>query len=222
MCPTPCAPGVEEKRRDHGVSAAPDYVSRQSDERGEAPLPAALLAAFEAVSSTGKAAGYVRDRHEVGPEVRGLLCSVETMAKPWLSLAPTLLAALVFAGDASAADTSIALGNVAVPPASSGVDRAALKSAAEGELSGVDPAMLRKLHKKRAVLVSVAVIGGQQSPFTCTVNAMLHDAKTGTMLAIIEGRAKAEGDANLALRKQVLRAAMHSAMSQIPAALAAN
>lgn len=144
------------------------------------------------------------------------------MPKPWLLLAPMLLAAAISAGDANAADTSIVLGDVAVPPVSSGVDRAALKNAAEGELSGVDPAKLRMLRKKRAVLVSVAVIGAQQSPFACTVNAMLHDAKTGTMLAIIEGRAKAEGDANAELRKQVLRAAVHSAVSQIPAALAAN
>lgn len=144
------------------------------------------------------------------------------MAKPWPYLASMLLAAALSAGDASAADTSIALGEVAVPPASSGVDRAALKSAAEGELSGVDPAKLRVLRKKRSVLVSVAVIGAQQSPFACTVNAMLRDAKTGTMLAIIEGRAKAEGDANPELRKQVMRAAVRSAVSQIPAALAAN
>lgn len=144
------------------------------------------------------------------------------MAKPWLFLAPMLLAAAVFAGDARAADTSIALGEVAVPPASSGVDRASLKTAAEGELSGVDASKLRLLRKKRAVLVSVAVIGSQQSPFACTVNAMLRDAKTGTMLAIIEGRAKSEGDANPELRKQVMRAAVRSAVRQIPDALAAN
>jgi hypothetical protein len=130
-----------------------------------------------------------------------------------------LFAAAVFAGDASAAETSIALGEVAVPPVSSGVDRAALKSAAEGELLVVDASRLRK---KRTVVVSVAVIGASHSPFACTVNALLRDAKTGNMLAIIEGRAKAEGDANPELRKQVLRAAVRSAVSQIPAALAAN
>jgi hypothetical protein len=130
-----------------------------------------------------------------------------------------LFAAAVSAGDASAADTSIALGEVAVPPLSSGVDRAALKSAAEGELLVVDASRLRK---KRTVVVSVAVIGASHSPFACTVNALLRDAKTGNMLAIIEGRAKAEGDANPELRKQVLRAAVRSAVSQIPAALAAN
>ncbi len=137
-----------------------------------------------------------------------------------MSLAPLLLAAALFAGHASAADAQLALGEVAVPPASSGLDRAELKSAAEGELRGVDASRIR--NKKRAVVVSIAVIGSSQSPFGCTVNALLRDAKTGTMLAIIEGRARAEGDANAELRNKVLHAALRSAVSQIPAALSSN
>ena len=140
--------------------------------------------------------------------------------KPWAVLAPLLFAtALTFASDARAGDTSIALGEVAVPPASSGVDRAALKAAAEGELRGVDTSRLRK---HRDVVVSVAIIGSAPSPYACTVNALLRDAKTGTMLAIIEGRARAAGDANPELRNQVIRAALRSAVRQIPEALAAN
>lgn len=141
------------------------------------------------------------------------------MSKTWALLAPLLLAATLSGGDAKASDTSIALGEVAVPPASSGVDRATLKTAAEGELRGVDTS---KLRKHRNVLVSVAIIGSAQSPFACTVNALLRDAQTGTMLAIIEGRAHAEGAANPELRKQVLRAAVRSAVRQIPDALASN
>jgi hypothetical protein len=141
------------------------------------------------------------------------------MARPWFHLAPFLLAAALSAGDVSAADTSIALGEVAVPPASSGVDRVALRTAAEGELRGVDASKLRAQKKKRTVVVSMAVIGSTQSPFACTVNALLRDEKTGTMLAIIEGSAHSEGDANAEVRKQVLRAAVRSAVSQIPAAL---
>ncbi len=142
------------------------------------------------------------------------------MCKPWTLLAPMLLAtSIASGGDATASDPSIALGEVAVPPVSSGVDRATLKAAAEGELGGVDTSRLRK---RRSVVVSVAIIGSVPSPFACTVNALLRDAKTGTMLAIIEGRARAEGDANPELRRQVLRAAVRSAVRQIPAALAAN
>ena len=136
-------------------------------------------------------------------------------------LAPLLLATALCAGDARAADTSIALGEVAVPPVSSGVDRGALKSAAEGELRGVDASKLRP-HKKRSVVVSMAITDSTQSPFGCTVNALLRDAKTGNMLAIIEGRARSEGAANAEVRSRVLRAAVRSAVSQIPDALAGN
>jgi hypothetical protein len=138
-----------------------------------------------------------------------------------LLIAPLFLALSSFAGDASAADMSIALGEVAVPPASSGVDRAALKTAAEGELRGVDASKVRA-RKKRDVVVSVAVVGSTPTPFACTINALLYDAKTGTMLAIVQGHAHSEGAANDEVRKRVLRAAVRSAVSQIPDALAAN
>ena len=141
--------------------------------------------------------------------------------KPALLIAPMLLALALSAGDASAADMSIALGEIAVPPVSSGVDRASLKTAAEGELRGVDASKLR-VRKKRDVVVSMAVVGSTPSPFACTVNALLYDAKTGTMLAIIQGHAHSEGAANDEVRNRVLRAAVRSAISQIPDALAAN
>lgn len=144
------------------------------------------------------------------------------MVRPWLLLAPLLLATALSAGDASAAETSIALGEVAVPPASSGVDHATLRTTTEGELRGVDAKKLHVLRKKRAVLVSMAIMSSTPSPFACSVNAVLRDAKTGAMLAVIEGRARSEGDASPEVRTRVLRAAVHSAVSQIPEALAGN
>ncbi len=143
------------------------------------------------------------------------------MSKPWAVLAPLVVATTaLFASHANAGDTSIALGEVAIPPTTSGLDHATLKTAAEGELRIVDTSRLRKA---RNVVVSVAIIGSESAPFGCTVNAMLRDAKTGSMLAIIEGRARSEqGHVNPELRKQVLRAALHSAVSKIPDALAAN
>ena len=42
------------------------------------------------------------------------------------------------------------------------------------------------------------------------------------MLAVIEGRARSEGDASPEVRTRVLRAAVHNAVSQIPEALAGN
>ena len=135
-------------------------------------------------------------------------------------VAPIVLATTVVSGEASASDTSIALGEVAVPEASCGVDHAALRTAAEGELRIVD---VSKLRKRRNVLVSVAIIGSAQAPLAFTVNALLRDAKTGTMLAVIEGSARAEGNTTTDLvRQQVLRVALRNAVRQIPAALAAN
>ena len=81
---------------------------------------------------------------------------------------------------------------------------------------------MSKLRKRRNVLVSVAIIGSAQAPLAFTVNALLRDAKTGTMLAILEGRARAAGQPNADVRRQVLRAALHGAVRQIPDALAAN
>ncbi|MDB4945158.1 MAG: hypothetical protein JWP97_4692 [Labilithrix sp.] len=128
-------------------------------------------------------------------------------------------AACLSAGDAQAGDTTVSLGEVSDPPATLGVDLPAFKNAAEGELRGVD---LSKLRKRRNVLVSVAVIGAAGAPFGCTVNALLRDAKTGTMLAIIEGQARVEGSPNAALRREVLRAALRNAVKKIPEALAGN
>jgi len=118
-------------------------------------------------------------------------------------LAASVVLSALAAGDASAGDTSVAIGEVAAPPTSSGVDRAALKSAAERELLQVDSSRLRK-HRK--VVVSVAMLGAFEAPYGCTVNAVLRDAKTGTMLAVIEGSARAEGNTTTDLvRQQVLR-----------------
>lgn len=128
-------------------------------------------------------------------------------------------AACLSTGDAQAGDTSLSLGEIAPPPVAMEVDMPAFKSAAEAEVRGVD---VSKLRKHRKVLVSIAVIGAAGAPFGCTVNALLRDAKTGTMLAILEGKANVEGSANAETRKQVLRAALRSAVTKIPEALAGN
>jgi hypothetical protein len=148
-----------------------------------------------------------------------LVFSGPTMRAAWSLAAPLLLAALLLSGEAGAGDTSLTLGAVAAPPASSGVDRATLRSAAEGELLDVDASRLRK---HRTIVVSVAVTSASQSPFGCTVNAVLHDARTGTMVAIVQGNARTEGSASDAMKRQIVRAAVRSAVRQIPDALAAN
>lgn len=131
----------------------------------------------------------------------------------------SLLAATVFwaaSASASASEAPLVLGEVAAPPPSSGIDRATLVSAAERELADVDTS---RLPRKRHVLVSLAITNAAPSPYACTVNALFRDAKTGTLVAIVEGRARAEGAVNGELRNRVVRAAIHSALMQLRAAL---
>src|SRR5205085_7383708 len=122
------------------------------------------------------------------------------MARP-SALALALLGALAIgASDARAApDSEIALSEVAPPPPSSGVDQASLESAAKGELRRIDGSRA----KGKKVLVSVALLARDDAPVAFTVNATLRDAKSGSMIAIVEGRARAEGSVTADLKKQV-------------------
>jgi hypothetical protein len=138
------------------------------------------------------------------------------MTRPLALLPAVLLALGLGTGDASAAaESEIAVAEVATPPASSGVDRATLKSAAEGEIRRLDGSRARG----RRVLVSVALVQGSDAPVAFTVNATLREARTGNIFAVVEGRARGEGAASRDLNKQVAHAAVRSAVRQIPAAL---
>lgn len=130
-----------------------------------------------------------------------------------------LAAAALAAGESRASDAAIALGELSVSSPTPGVDRAALKNAAESELLRIDAS---KLPRKKRLIVSLAVVRTADSPVECTVNALLRDGKTGSMVAILEGRAHAEGGASAELRGAVLRAAVRVAVRQIPEALAAK
>lgn len=121
------------------------------------------------------------------------------------------------ASDAHAAtDSEISVSEVAPPPPNAGVDQATLKSAAEGEVKQIDGSKA----KGRRVLVSVALLSRDDAPVSFSVNATLRDAKSGSMIAIVEGRARAEGSATSDLKREVARAALRSAVRQIPDALA--
>jgi len=135
-----------------------------------------------------------------------------------LLLAIFALLTVVAPADA-ASSSSIALGTVAAPAEASGVDRTALKMAAETELRDVDASHVKK---PRNVVVSVAVSEGVASPAAFTVSAVVIDAKSGSMIAVLSGRARAEGHTAAEARGRVLRAAVHNAVSQIPTALSAE
>jgi hypothetical protein len=142
------------------------------------------------------------------------------MTRPFASFTfATLALAIGFAGasDARAAtESEIAISEVAPPPPSAGVDQATLKTAAEGEIKMIDGSRA----KGRRVLVSVALLSRDDAPVSFSVNATLRDAKSGAMIAITEGRARANGSATTDLKREVARAALRSAVRQIPDALA--
>ena len=142
------------------------------------------------------------------------------MTRPFASFTYAMLTVAIGFGGASdaraASESEIAVSEVAVPPASAGVDQATLKTAAEGEIKQIDGSRT----KGRRVLVSVALLSRDDAPVSFSVNATLRDAKSGSMIAIVEGRARAEGSATSALKREVARAALRSAVRQIADALA--
>lgn len=130
------------------------------------------------------------------------------MPKSWLFLAPLALVALA-AGDATAADEKVALGELT--PAY-GVPYDALESAAVAEIGALDTS-----HLKRRVVVSIAVLKNDAAPVAVSISALVRDKKTGNMIAVVSGRAQSEKDGK-AIRENVLRAAVRCALSQVPQA----
>lgn len=133
-----------------------------------------------------------------------------------LALSAAAVLSLV-ASSASATEppAPIAVGEIAE---SAGIDSAAVRTTAEGEIAQIDPS---KLPLKRRFVVSLSLARSAiGDAVACTVNAMLRDAKTGAMIAIIEAGAQAQGTTSDEVAKRVAHAAVRSAMRRIPTALA--
>jgi hypothetical protein len=124
-------------------------------------------------------------------------------------------AALLVGHEASGSEASIAVGEVSTPPPASGTDAAALRAAAEGEIRQMDPTLPRA----RRVVVSLALTRAEVNPVACTINATIRDARSGSMIAIIEAGAEAQGPVSTELRQQVASAAVRRAVRRIPHAL---
>lgn len=135
-------------------------------------------------------------------------------------LALTATAAISFVSvSASAAEppAPIAVGEIAE---NAGIDSAAVRATAEGEIAEID---VSKLPPKRRVIVSLSVARSAIGDgVACHVNAMLRDAKSGAMIAIIEAGAQAQGASSDEAVKTVAHAAVRSAMRRIPTALASK
>lgn len=123
---------------------------------------------------------------------------------------------------ASAADPvqPIAVGEVTEAAGGVGIDSAAIRSTADDEIAQIDTS---KLPAKKRYLVSLSVARSSIGDgVACTVNAMLRDAKTGAMIAIIEAGAQAAGTTSDEVIRRVAHAAVRSAMRRIPTALSAK
>jgi hypothetical protein len=129
--------------------------------------------------------------------------------------------AMFFAsGDADAGEAAISVGEVTPPPAGSGIDAIVLRATATDEIRRIDAS---RLPSRRKILVSLALTNTvATTSIGCTINAMLRDAETGAMIAIIEAGAHAEGPASPELKKQIAHAAVRSAVRRIPGALGAK
>lgn len=134
------------------------------------------------------------------------------------SLLPAAATLLLVTGPAQAVEAPISVGEITPPPANSGVDAALMRDAAEGEIKQIDH---DKLPRRRRVVVSFALTK-LEGALDCTVNALVRDAKTGVMIAIIEAGAKAEGAVTDEKRKQIVQGAVRNVVRRIPTALAAK
>jgi hypothetical protein len=130
-----------------------------------------------------------------------------------------LCAAVVVLGgnEVGASAAPIAVGEVSPPP-SSGIAEAGLRVTAEHEVRQIDTS---RIPNGRRVVVSLALQAMTEQPVSCTINAMVRDAKTGAMIAIIDAGSHAEGPASAELRKQVAHEVVRRAVRRIPIALGA-
>lgn len=133
-------------------------------------------------------------------------------------LTAATLAVAVLSGDvAQAAEAPISVGEITPPPPGLGVDASVLRASAVEELRHIDAS---RVPRRRKIVVALSVTKAvADRRVACTVNAMLRDARTGAMIAIIEAGASADGPGSVEVRKQVASAAVRSAVRRIPRAL---
>jgi hypothetical protein len=126
---------------------------------------------------------------------------------------------------AGAADPLVLLGEVGVPPGGQRPDLAPLlRSALEREIQALDlhPTPHGRRFVVSASLVRLAIDArGDALRASCVVSLVLRDARGGALVAILEGRARAEGDAAALATAETfaIGAAAHGAAQALPQAL---
>lgn len=123
---------------------------------------------------------------------------------------------LSWSGAARAAEGPIAVGEVSTASERSEIDISAVRDVATAELERIDSS---RLSSKRRVVVSLTLTRALANGPACNVSAMLRDARTGTMIAVIEAGVQAVGPLSPGLWSRLTHAAVRNAMRKIPHAL---
>ncbi len=132
-------------------------------------------------------------------------------ARLWIAVA---CVALLGAGESNAKDAPCAVVELAPPPPVFGIDVDVLKSEANVEAQRVHDELKRD---RRRVVISLAL--SEAELVVCHVNATVRDARTGTVLAVIERNTRASGPISQERRKQLAHASVRNVVRSVPDAL---
>lgn len=147
--------------------------------------------------------------------------------RPAIVIALVLAAVLGATHDASAAER-LSLGEVSTSVTRRDVDvPALLRILATEELRAVETSKAPRDARHRGAIVSVALVrmdtesNAKGSASTCVVSVVLRDPARGVLLALLQGRARAEDGSRAAnaAERSALQASLRSALSRIPEAL---
>jgi hypothetical protein len=141
-------------------------------------------------------------------------------------LVPLLALVLSFAPASTAAQPPITIGEVTSEVVREDVDmNLVVRGVLEQELPGVDVA---KPARPRPAILSLSLVRmdreaapDNKAQVTCVVSATVRDQKKGALLAVLEGRARAENEERLVvlLERAALKSAVRGALARLPEAL---
>lgn len=136
-------------------------------------------------------------------------------------MVPVMCAIAVGSSSAEAGEAPITVGEITPPPPNAGLDSAAIRDTAEGEVRSLDAS---RIPSRRKVVVALTLVraGTDDAVAAWTVNAMVRDARTGNMIGIIEAGARSEGPASSEVKRQVAHAAVRRAIRRVPRVLLAD
>jgi hypothetical protein len=170
------------------------------------------------IESPARAAGRASSRARLAAAVVGLIAAATSSSVEAHEPSPRAPAA------------PVTLGEVSSDAAAAGASRLAnvtdlLRLDAEAELSAIDwsKAAIHRRYTVSAVLVRLtsARVGDRALQISCTVSAAVRDTERGTLLAIVEGRARAEDlpAAAADTERDALAGAVRGAITALPKAI---